>query len=461
MATQFIRGLSWPVDAQMVNATTGAAFAGSVSAYITKDGVPPQTLGTTGGGAAISLGNGLFSYTLTALETDAALVAVTFVGASAVPVTIQVATVTQAQALVLSGATNVGGSLTLAQIRNLARGFLQETLGLTVPGSPLVSVFGTPGTTTVTYKIVATNNAGHSPASQGTTITTAPATLSGTNFVQLNWQAVPGASGYLVYRTATNGTSPTTTGLVGTIVAPTVTFNDSGIAGDSAVAPTTNTSGITQPFWTEQELLDIITRGCKDLWRGIVDLHQGHFTAIDETNVSLAANATQLTGVPNDCFRVLMIEPRSLSSTATGAAVEFRPKQYHSQTFKSARSMSVNTSDQQGTIFYDILNAGSPVTAPTIVTAPMISAALLLRLTYVRVLWTLVETDSNPIPGESDNALVAWTVAWALAKQRSDQTPDPGWLAIYATDKQALMTACTPRQEQEEEIVEGLFEGCS
>ncbi len=50
-------------------------------------------------------------------------------------------------------------------------------------------------------------------------------------------------------------------------------------------------------------------------------------------------------------------------------------------------------------------------------------------------------------------------VAWARAKQSSDGTPDAGWLAIYSTDKQGLLTALTPRQEQEEEVVEGMFEG--
>ncbi len=80
---------------------------------------------------------------------------------------------------------------------------------------------------------------------------------------------------------------------------------------------------------------------------------------------------------------------------------------------------------------------------------------------YVYTLPTLLDTDSNPIPGESDNALIAWCVAYAKAKEQETEqrVPDPGWLAIYNTEKQGLLVALTPRQEQEEEIAEGLFEG--
>ena len=344
---------------------------------------------------------------------------------------------------------------TLATIRGLVRQRLNEIYALTTPGSPLVAPQGTPSTKTITYKIVATNAVGHSEASQGTTTTTAAATLNGTNYNQINWLAVPGATGYDVYRTVTNGTSPTTVGKIGSTTAA-VTFNDTGVAGDAAIAPTTNTSGLTAPYWTEQELLDILILGCKDLWRAITDLHQGHFTTIDITNVSLAASAVSLTGVPADCFRVLLIEPRDLSSSETRYVV-FRPKPYHGVLFQEARTWSAASPSNSGVIYYDILNAGSPVAAPSIVIAPAVSSAVTLTLIYVHVLPTLVETDNNPIPGESDNALVSWGVAWARAKEREDRSPDPSWFATYSTDKVSLLTVLTPRQEQEVETVEGMF----
>ncbi len=353
----------------------------------------------------------------------------------------------------------------LTTLRNIARTRLLEPYALTTPGSPLVSPQGTPGTKTITYKITATNVTGESDASQGTVITTGAATLNSTNFNRLTWTAVPQATGYNIYRTQTNGTSPTTIGKIGSATA--TTFDDTGLAGNAATAPTINTSGLASPFWSEQELLDILILGCKDLWRGIIDLHQGHFTTIldDQTCIYPAGatgTTTSFTGVPADCFRILMIEPHSLGDDSASATLRwtyFKPKQFHSQSFQSARSQSVVNPSQPTTIYYDILNAGSPVAAPSIVGAPPVSSAIPIRLVYVHTLATLVETDTNPIPGESDNALIAWTVAWAFAKQREDRTPDPGWLAIYSTDKQGLLTALTPRQEQEEEIVEGMFDG--
>lgn len=347
---------------------------------------------------------------------------------------------------------------TLASLRTHVRERLMETLALTTPGSPLVSPQGIPGTTSITYKIVATNAAGHSDVSQGTTVTTAAATLTGVNFNRLTWQAVPNATGYDIYRTATAGVSPTTVGKIGASVS--ATFDDTGLAGDAATAPTTNSSGISNPFWTEQELLDILVLGCKDLWRAAIDLHQGHFTTIDETNVSVAASTTTLAGVPADCFRILMLEVRDFSSSNDNRYLTFKPKQYHSAAFQSARADTAsNPNVRPAVVYYDILNAGSPVAAPSIVIAPTLPSAINLRLVYVHVLATLAETDNNPIPGESDNALISWGVAWARAKEREDRMPDPAWLATYATDKQSLLTALTPRQEQEEEVVEGLFDG--
>lgn len=346
---------------------------------------------------------------------------------------------------------------TLAALRQTVRERLLETLALTTPGSPIVSPQGTPGTTTTSYVIVAYNNTGSTPGSQATTITTSNANLNGTNFNRLTWQLVPGATGYVVYRTATNGVFVLmSTGQIGSTT--TLTFDDTGGGGDQIDPPTVNTSGIDSPFWTEQEILDILILGCKDLWRAIIDLHQGHFTSINEDDVSVVANTTTLTGVPTDCFRVLMLEVKDFSASNDNRYLTFKPKQYHGTTFQAARAETAQSSGYRpATVYYDILNAGSPVLAPSIVIAPTLSSALRVRLVYVHVLPTLTETSNNPIPGESDNALISWTVAWARAKEREDRMPDPAWLATYSTDKQSLLTALTPRQEQEEETVEGLF----
>lgn len=345
----------------------------------------------------------------------------------------------------------------LKTIRLKTRQRLQEIYALTTPGSPLVSPQGTPSTKTISYKITAYNSVGESDVSQAGTTTTAAATLNSTNFNRLTWTAVDGATGYYIYRTATDGTSPTTLGKIGTTTS--TTLDDTGLAGDSATAPTTNASGLTNPFWTEDELTQITIDGCKDLWRGIIDLHKGHFTTIDATNVSLTASSSTLTGVPSDCFRVLSLEPRDITDSSTSRYVMFKPAPYQSAQFTRDRTMASLDASYPSWVYYDILNAGSPVAAPSIVVSRQLTTAMNLRLVYVNTLAALTESSNNPIPGESDNALIAWTVAFALAKQRPDLMPDAGWLSIYATDKQALFTALTPRQEQEEEVVEDFFQG--
>lgn len=72
----------------------------------------------------------------------------------------------------------------------------------------------------------------------------------------------------------------------------------------------------TASFWTDDELLRILILGCEDLWKAIIEVKQDHFLVIDETNVSLAASGTSLTGVPTDVFRVKGIEPRTLNDSS-------------------------------------------------------------------------------------------------------------------------------------------------
>lgn len=74
------------IGAQMVSATDGSAFTGTVACAVTKDA------GTQGAGAGsvVHEGGGFHSYTPTQGETDAGHVAFTFSGTGAVPVTVQV-----------------------------------------------------------------------------------------------------------------------------------------------------------------------------------------------------------------------------------------------------------------------------------------------------------------------------------------------------------------------------------
>ena len=67
-------------------------------------------------------------------------------------------------------------------------------------------------------------------------------------------------------------------------------------------------------------------------------------------------------------------------------------------------------------------------------------------------------SSANPIPGEADKALVSYAVAFSRSKERDDRSPDPNWIAVYATEKQSILARITPRQEQDVEFAFGLFD---
>lgn len=214
---------------------------------------------------------------------------------------------------------------------------------------------------------------------------------------------------------------------------------------------------VTARFWSDAELLSIMQLGINDMWGGILDVHGDHFIKVDESNCSLRANATKISGVPEDCFRVQLIEPRNISIDGTGRSVIFTPKKFKSAEFTGARTMSAQDPSTGQEVFYQLTGPGAPVMAPQILTAPKLSSDLLLRIAYNP---TLEVGDVNPIPGESDHALKAWTIAHAMAKEGEGEAriPNPGWLSIYATEKQLILTRLTPRQEQEPEVVEDFMQ---
>lgn len=93
-------------EAQVINATTGAAFAGAVTVYVTLD-TGAQALGSVGAGVATLVGNGLYRYLPAQSETDAAVASFTFIGTGAIPVTIQYPTITAQQMTGLGTATGL------------------------------------------------------------------------------------------------------------------------------------------------------------------------------------------------------------------------------------------------------------------------------------------------------------------------------------------------------------------
>lgn len=343
----------------------------------------------------------------------------------------------------------------LSSLETQARRHLLEKAALSTPALPVITNIGTAGATTYTYKIVAINSTGSTDASAAGSTATGNATLTALNLNRITWTAVAQASGYWIFRTVGGAT----TGRIATVGAVT-TWDDTGLTGDSSTAPTTNTTGLNSPFWSSEELIDICNKGIKDLWGALIDLHQEHYQTMDITNVSIAADTDTLAGVPTDVFRILLIEPTNISPSGAYRGLQFIPRDYNSPDFSSARAMGSVTGQQSDVVFYTVSQAGAPVGAPTIRIAPTFSGALAagsIRLVYIPTVGEKVSADSNPIPGESDNALIAWIVAYAKAKQREDGAPDAGWIAVYATEKQSICTRSTPRQEQEPEFVEPLF----
>jgi hypothetical protein len=215
-------------------------------------------------------------------------------------------------------------------------------------------------------------------------------------------------------------------------------------------------------YWSDDELFNIAKRGTTDLWGAIIDLHEEHYLTVNTTSVTLGAGTEALQGVPADCFRVYMIEP--LDPTTTQCA--FVPRPYNHIEFVNARNSTAGSgqsfSPTSGlNIFYDVTGVGTPLGAPTILTAPLVNAAIPLRFSYISNLGVQqyqLSTATNPISGESDNALIAWIVAYALGKERPDRVPDASWLAIYSTEKQSLLTRMRPRQEQEPLYADGAFD---
>jgi hypothetical protein len=207
-------------------------------------------------------------------------------------------------------------------------------------------------------------------------------------------------------------------------------------------------------YWTDAQLLTHINLGIKDLWRAISDNFQDYFFEINEAVIQ-AASATTLSSVPTNVAKVNLIEPVNQEGYPQ---LHYFPRSYNSADMQTARAQSAQDPAQCGPIFYAVTGAGAPVGAPTIHVAPKISASVTLRIAFTPTTPTIIAADNNPVPGESDDALIAWGVAHALAREREDRKPDPDWIAKYATEKANVLTFLTPRQNDEEDIVEAVHE---
>lgn len=214
---------------------------------------------------------------------------------------------------------------------------------------------------------------------------------------------------------------------------------------------------LTPRFWSSQELTDICIDGVKDLWRSIADLKQGHFFTRNDTDVYLDASSNKVRGVPADVHKVFEVEVRDAGNSTSGV-LKFTPLPYHDDKFQAARAEINVDPSSGGEVYYAITQPGGPVVAPVIYIAPMVTAQVPLSLGYVPILAGLTKDSIVPIPGESTNALKAWVIAFAKAKETDGNTPDAGWLDIYASEKANILESLGVRQYQEPTYVQALFE---
>jgi len=118
--------------------------------------------------------------------------------------------------------------------RTIHRAALPDPTGVTVTN------VGTAGATTYAYAVCAVDALGTTLATAATT-TTGNATLSATNYNTVDWEPVDDATSYRVYRTSGGATQ----GLIGTTTDPTVTLDDTGLAGGGESVPSLNTTNHT------------------------------------------------------------------------------------------------------------------------------------------------------------------------------------------------------------------------
>jgi hypothetical protein len=147
---------------------------------------------------------------------------------------------------------NAAGTVTILQTFT---NVLQSAPGLLMAQTavPTAVITGAAGAASYTYLVVATTRNGNVTrrAVGMTVVPSAPNTLDSTHYITLSWTAVKDATGYLIYRTAVSGGTPSSTGLIGSILVlgnAAVSFVDNGLAGDSTTPPLDPPDSIQLPI---------------------------------------------------------------------------------------------------------------------------------------------------------------------------------------------------------------------
>ena len=287
------------------------------------------------------------------------------------------------------------------------RGLALRLTQLATPSAPTITNAGTVGSTSYSYKIVARTGSGRvlgfTPASSAGSTSTGNATLTTAHYNVITFAAVTDAAAYDIYRSASSGT-PSTTGKIGSVTATidastqvqttSYTFSDTGIAGDGATAPTTNTTGALAPAVIPGEL--VISQLATPV--GAVAVHG----TAGSTTITYKIVAKTLNGATT---------PASASITTTTANATLSTTNYNTVTWSpvpGAYSYDIYRTAAGGTpsttgIIANVLAtatlslndtglAGGSETAPTVNTTGAVRAA---------------QTSNYVIAGGSSNALTA------------------------------------------------------
>lgn len=213
----------------------------------------------------------------------------------------------------------------------------------------------------------------------------------------------------------------------------------------------------TASYWTSAELINFFNHGIRDLRRAIANQYQDYFLTVDATNVTVSASTATLSGVPADVGVVKYLEARDLTSASANRGLYFVPCDLGDPKFRAARGEE-DVDPTEVVIYYHVHGAGGPIAAPTITIAPQTTSAVNLTLAYWPSFTALISSDNNPIPGESDQALIAYGLAFARAKEIEGGGPDPAYLAIYKAEKDGILASLAPRNQHMPRYVEALFE---
>lgn len=211
----------------------------------------------------------------------------------------------------------------------------------------------------------------------------------------------------------------------------------------------------TARFWSDTELLDLAQMGIEDLWKAVKATNKKHL--ITSTTSTISAS-TPYFSAPDNIADIYGLE---VAAPDTNVNLHFKKADYFQAEFQQARFASAAEA-RETVVLYDIFGPGGNAASSgstTIQIAPKLTSAVGVTLYYVPTPSSASTTSSNPIPGASDNALIAWVIAFARAREREDRAPDSEWLAVYNTEKQNLLTSVLdPRDKSEEVYVEGMFE---